>query len=64
MIAQERNTTGTIDERQAYTLKEFRRRAGLGATAWRNVRDKLPVRVVGRKRYVLGQDWLEFLRQQ
>jgi len=38
---------GVVDSRQAYSLKEFRRRAGLGDVAWRSVREKLKVRLVG-----------------
>jgi hypothetical protein len=46
---------------EAYSLTEFRRRAGLGQHAWRNVRDHIPVIEIGRKRYVKGSDFLAYL---
>jgi hypothetical protein len=49
----------------AYSLADFCRRTGLGRNGFREAKRKgLPVRVCGRNRYVLGEDWHEFLRQQ
>jgi len=56
---------GVIDRDAAYSLAEFRRRTGLGSYAFRQARTAgLRVVEVGRKRYVLGSDWLRFLEQQ
>jgi len=56
---------GVIDRDAAYSLAEFRRRTGLGSHALRQVRAAgLRVVEVGRKRYVLGADWLRFLERQ
>jgi hypothetical protein len=47
---------------ESYTVPEFRRRTGLGDFAFRQVRRAgLRVVAVGKKRYVLGADWLQFL---
>ena len=47
---------------EAYTVPEFRRRAGLGDYAFREVRRAgLRIIEIGKKRYVRGCDWLEFL---
>jgi hypothetical protein len=55
---------GVIDASAAYTTAEFCRRCGLGNYAWRQLRRQLPVRPVGKKKFILGEDWLNFLRQQ
>lgn len=56
---------GVIDAAASYTLSEFRRRTGLGSYAFRQARAAgLRVVEVGRKRYVLGADWLRFLERQ
>lgn len=56
---------GVIDRDAAYSLREFSARAGLNAHALRAARRKgLRVVALGRKRYVLGSDWLRFLEQQ
>jgi hypothetical protein len=48
---------------ECYTLPEFRRRTGLENAAIRSARRAgLIVRRVGRRSYVLGDDFLEFLR--
>jgi hypothetical protein len=50
---------------ESYTVREFRARAGLRDFAFRECRQAgLRVIPVGRKRYVLGSDWIEFLRQR
>lgn len=54
---------GIIDANQAYSLPVFRRLAGLGDVAWRNVRDRLAVVEIGRKRYVRGEAWLALLKE-
>jgi hypothetical protein len=49
----------------AYSLGDFSRRTGLGRNGLRAARKKgLPIRKCGRNRYVLGNDWHEFLRNQ
>jgi len=53
-----------INAGEAYTAAEFRRRNGIGDYAWRKLRRELPIRCVGKKRFVLGADWLAFLHQQ
>jgi len=56
---------GIITADSALTVREFRRRTGLQQYAFTQAR-KAGLRVVelGRKRYVLGSDWLKFLRQE
>ena len=54
-------TPGVIRADEAYSVAEFRRRTGLGDYAWRQIRRKLRVVEVGRKRFILGGDWLAFL---
>ena len=54
-------TPGVIRADEAYSVAEFRRRAGLGDYAWRQVRRQMRVVEVGKKRYVLGSDWLAYL---
>lgn len=55
-------TPGVIRESESYTVAEFRRRAGLGDFAFREVRRAgLRIIAVGKKRYVLGKDWIAFL---
>lgn len=48
---------------EAYSVAEFRRRVGLGDNSFRHAR-KAGLRVVmfGQKRWVLGSDWLAFLK--
>lgn len=52
---------GVIQADEAYTVDEFRRRAGLGDFTWRQVKKELLVIPLGRKKYVRGCDWLEYL---
>jgi hypothetical protein len=57
-----RKIPGVIRADEAYELGEFARRMRLGEFALREVRQKgLRVISVGRRRYVRGADWLEFL---
>jgi hypothetical protein len=59
------HTPGVIRADEAYTTREFCRRAGLGDYAFREARAAgLKVTEFGKKRYVLGADWLEFLKRQ
>lgn len=58
-------TPGVIDAPAAYTVAEFRRRTGMAQYAFRQARaNGLRVVAVGKKRYVLGADWLAFLAKQ
>lgn len=57
-------TPGVIRGDEAYTVAEFRRRTGLGDFAWRQLRHELRVVEVGKKRFVRGTDWLEFLARK
>jgi hypothetical protein len=46
----------------AYPIELFGRATGLGNWALRQARRTgLRIRVVGRRRYVIGADWIEFL---
>lgn len=55
---------GVIRADEAYTIAEFRRRAGLGDYAFRQARGGgLRIIEVGKKRYVLGRDWLAYLER-
>ena len=56
-----RELTARTGGDETYTVAEFRRRAGLGDYAWRQVRRQMRVIRVGRKRFVLGSDWLAYL---
>lgn len=48
-----------------YALADFRRRTGLGAWALRQARrNGLRVRKCGGRSFVIGADWLEYLRAQ
>lgn len=56
---------GIIRADESYTVAEFRRRADLGDYAFRQLRAKgLRVVECGKKRFVRGADWLEFLDRQ
>ncbi|MDA1054535.1 MAG: hypothetical protein O3C40_29225 [Planctomycetota bacterium] len=58
-------TPGVIRADEAYTVAEFRRRAALGDYAFREVRRAgLRIISIGKKRFILGRDWLEFLNTQ
>lgn len=58
-------TPGVIRADEAYTVAEFRRRASLGDYAFRQLRQGgFRIIEIGRKRFVLGADWLEYLRGQ
>jgi len=54
---------GVIAAGQSYTLEEFQARVGLERSAMRTARSNgLPVRYVANRGYVLGEDWLAFLK--
>lgn len=57
------DTNRWIDERQVYTLDEFKRRVALSDGALRRARrDGLRVRYAHRRGYVLGDDWIRYLQ--
>lgn len=56
------HSLGPIEAGASYPLPVFQRLAGLSAWGLRKAKHAgLRVRTVGRRRYVLGSDWLEFL---
>lgn len=60
--ARESKCPGVMSVGEIYTAAEFRRRAGLNDFSWRAARRAgLPVIAVGRKLFVRGVDWAEFL---
>jgi hypothetical protein len=57
-------TPGVIAADECYRLDEFCRRAGLTASAMRAARRAgLPVRRQGKRAFVIGADWIQFLQQ-
>lgn len=59
----EGRATGSIRADEALTLAEFRRRTKLGDWALRTLRRQgLRVVTAGGRRFVLGEDFLQFLR--
>jgi hypothetical protein len=53
---------GVIEAGAVYTLAEVQRRLQLGKAAWRTARrEGLPLRVVGRRKYVLGADVMTWI---
>lgn len=57
--------SGYVEADSLYTLEEFQGRLRLGKQAWRTARAQgLPVRVVGRRKYVLGVDALQWMQAQ
>ena len=56
---------GVIRADESYTVAEFKRRASLGDYAYGEARRAgLPIIKLGKKRYVLGRNWIEFLSKQ
>lgn len=54
-----------IEKDQALPLDTFKRKAGLSDWALRTARrNGLKVRKCGKRRYVLGRDWIEYLEKQ
>lgn len=54
-------SAGVISADESYTVQEFRKRVGIGDYVWRKLRRELPVVTIGRRQYVLGADWIDFL---
>lgn len=53
---------GIIRHDESYSLSTFRAFTGMGSAALREAKLKgLKIRQSGRKRYVLGKDWLSYL---
>ena len=64
MKASRGETPGVIRADESYTVAEFKRRSGLGDYAFREARRAgLRIVSVGKKRFVLGGDWLVFLER-
>lgn len=58
-------TDGEIRRDSVYPLNEFRRRLGLTPSALRSAtREGLRVDRVGKRGFVRGEEWLEFLRRR
>jgi hypothetical protein len=57
-------TPQVISAHEAYSVSEFRRRCGLGDFAWRQLRPQLPIVCIGKKRFIMGTAWLEYLARQ
>ena len=50
---------GPIRSDELYPLRELCRRLGLGTKGWRTLRNSgVPVRIVGKQRFVLGSELL------
>jgi hypothetical protein len=59
------NIPGFVKDGECYTLDELQSRLQLGRAAWRTARQHgLPVRLVGRRKLVLGRDVLAWLESQ
>lgn len=57
-------TPGVIRADEVYSAFELRRRIKLGDHIWRQVRRELPIINIGRKQYIIGSDFIEWLRAQ
>jgi hypothetical protein len=58
-------TPGVIRADEAYTVAEFKLRTRLGDYAYRELRlAGFPVVRIGRKFFVLGADWIEWLKRK
>lgn len=65
MTAQGIDDAGKIRADELYTLPELKRRLSLGDYAMRQARRAgLKVRTIGRRRYVMGADVLQWLSEQ
>lgn len=61
-VKREKAVFGIISDSESYTVDEFRRRLNIGAKLWRKLQAQgLKVREAGRRRFVTGRDWHEFL---
>ena len=62
MAISSKETLGVIRAGCAYPVSQFRQLAGLKRHAYNTaLRRGLKVRSCGRRKYVLGRDWLDFL---
>jgi hypothetical protein len=62
---QQPSNLGVIEDNVTYPLEVFKQRAGLSDWAMRMARRKgLKVRMVGRRGYVRGSDWSNYLTQE
>ena len=52
-----------ISSLEVYTQAEFRRRCGFGDHSWREIRQRLLVIEIGRKRFIRGATWLALLEE-
>ena len=58
-------TNGAIDSYQIYTLTEFKRRTGQGDAGMRAMRRQgLKTVTVGKRKYVCGGDFFDFLKSK
>lgn len=56
---------GVVSDLESYSIAEFMRRMSIGRKLWRKmVAEGFVVREVGKRRFVLGTDWHEFLRRE
>jgi hypothetical protein len=64
MSVKEAESLGEIRSDVIYPLPVFQRLAGLSAWALRQARRRgLKLRIVGRRKYVIGRDWLAHLEE-
>ncbi len=64
-MEQKQKPLGVIRADEAYSVREFRLRCGLGDYAWRQLKaNGFPVIEVGRKQFVRGSDFLDYLTAQ
>jgi hypothetical protein len=62
MAVKELPTLGEIRGDVVYPLPVFQRLSGLSAWALRQARKRgLRFRIVGRRKYIVGSEWLRFL---
>lgn len=63
MTTRTRTPEGVILADAAYTVRELRLRLGIGAWAWRTLRQRgLKIRKIGKQRLVLGEDVIMFIK--
>jgi hypothetical protein len=53
--------TGEIHPQGAYTMREFCRRTGI---SYQKARNYIPARKLANRSFVLGEDFVEYLREQ
>jgi hypothetical protein len=58
-------TLAAIRADEALTVPDFLSRTGLGQKSLRKAKAQgLPVRRIGRRCYIIGRDWLDYLARQ